>query len=307
MVNYRYKAIDASGRQVSGEMAAQSTKQVEQKLQSQRLVPVYVVSGKPAEAPKEQSSNPKIAQSRRKKITQDDVCDIMRSLAIMSNSGVSLIDSLDTLTASAVNPAVSDLVRNIKNDVLAGKTLARAMQGQGNAFPEIASEMVAVADEGGQLGRALVTTTEYLETQGATKKAIVGALIYPALLMFMSIGTILGFMLFILPTFGKTFEGMKVKLPMITAAMLVAGTFVQEHVAAVVICSVITIVAATQAYKFKVVRDLLRRGVYRTPLVGTVARLFALSRSASTSGVVLSCGQRVASFRPSSACGTCHR
>ncbi|MES1227568.1 MAG: type II secretion system F family protein, partial [Armatimonadota bacterium] len=279
MVNYKYKAFDAGGRQISGEMAAPNVKTVEQKLQQQKLVPVYVLQAGKADSPKTAAAKP--FQGRRKKMSLDEVCDLLRSMSVMSNSGVSLIDSLDTLAASATNPTVSDLVRNIKNEVLGGKTLARAMQAQGDVFPEIVTEMIAVADEGGKLGQALENTTAYIEMQNTTRKSIVGALVYPMLLMSMSMVTVAGFMIFILPTFGKTFEGMSIKLPLITEALLKTGTFLQNNFVGVFFGVLIGGFAFSRLLKVKSVKKWISVTLYKAPLAGKVAKQLALARSAA--------------------------
>ncbi len=285
MTVFRYKAFQADGNAVIGELSAPSQEVAEAKLHEQKLSPVYVVQG--GKAPVERSLKNKAEaykpkRFRRNRVTNEDICDLLRSMAVMCKAGVSLVDSLDTIIVNASNEAMEDIGKRVKADVLAGKSLSRGLEAFPQYFPDIVCEMVGVADEGGQLAQALTNATNYLEERNQVKKTVGAALVYPLMLLGICGLTTLGFMVFILPTFAQTFAGMNVKLPAITQMLLNLGTFLQKNLTLLVITLITLPLAARKILRIPRVKDAISNLTYKLPIAGPVVQLMALARASST-------------------------
>ncbi len=286
MSAYKYKAYDPEGKPVTGEVVAATVQEAEAKLASQRLSPVYLVQGGKSDAKSAASGSgeSKLSAIRlgKKKTSVDDICDLLRSLSIMARSGVPLVDSLETLLVNASHEGIREVVESMKADVLGGKSLAIAMGAHPLAFPDIVCEMVGVSDEGGRLADALEAAMDYLEQKSAVKKTVTSALVYPVMLLGICGLTFLGFLVFIMPTFAQTFEGMNVKLPAITQMLLGFGQFLQKNLLIVGIGGIVLGGATPAILKLPKVRAVVTMITYRTPLVGPLVKSMALARSTST-------------------------
>lgn len=294
MIAYRYQALDPQGNRVSGEIHAPNTEAVEAKLEEKRLSPLYVVrkddSQKTKPSPESPTAVPQLKSNplfQRDKLKLDESIDLLRSLQVMVRSGVTLVEALETIADHASSPVVQKTARTVKDAVLQGASLDTAMRKVPNAFPEIVCEMVAVAEEGGRLAYSLQGAIDYLEQSAHTRKTVGGALIYPVVLVGICFATFFLFVVFILPTFGKTFEGLEVKLPLTTTFLLNLGTFLQDRLPWVAATAVAAAFAIRALVKAPATRGYVANLTYRLPLFGTVLQLLAVSRALQTFGSLL--------------------
>jgi type II secretory pathway component PulF len=292
MVAFRYKALDASGSPTEGQIQANSLQAAEDKLHEKRLTPLYLVqvggaptaSATKSESPSLQAVNGgsplSIGGPRRAK--PEEVTDALRSMEVMLRAGVPLAESLDTLIENAPGAAIRTMADRMKTSVMEGKSLGESMRQFPDMFPEAVCQMVGVADEGGQLGNALEAGRKFLEQRAHTAKTVKGALVYPIMLMFICTGTMLFFLLFIMPTFGKTFEGMQIKLPITTVVLLALGDFLSKNMMLVMGGTIGLVAGGMFALRVPTIRAAVERFTYRIPLVGAIGRDLAMARTVRT-------------------------
>lgn len=284
MVSFRYEALDSNGAKVSGEIKANDLHAAESRLGERHLVPLYVVeagSGT-SKAAKPIASNG--ARPRKLKASIDEINDLLRSMQVMVKAGVPIVEALNTITEHASSPTMKVIANNLKTDMLEGLSFDQAMRKHPLVFPEIVCEMLAAADEGGQLGKALGGAISYMEQRAQTKKAVTGALVYPVMLLSICIGTFLMFLVFILPTFGKTFEGLQVKLPATTTFLLALGGFLQKNFGLVFLGTIAGVVGLKFLLKIPSVATKVNAGLYRAPIFGKVMQQMAMARTMQTMG-----------------------
>jgi type II secretory pathway component PulF len=286
MISYRYEALSANGQKTKGEIQAATVEQAERKLEQQNLVPLFVIEGgaNSSSTPKASSLNFSFG---KRKASLDDIVDMLRSLQVMIRSGINIVEALETIGEHSASEAIKDIANRIRNEVLEGQTLDRAMRKIPEAFPEVVCEMMAVADEGGHLAKSIESAIQYLGYQAKTRKIVGGALVYPIALLGISVVTLLLFMIVILPTFGQTFDGLNVKLPFITAFLLKAGQILKENVGALLIGTIVFGVGLKFAVRIPQVKLFLNAASYKIPIFGKVLRELALARSISTFGSLM--------------------
>lgn len=307
MISFQYEALAENGEKRRGEIKAPNLNAAEAKLDAQKLTPLYVVEGSQS-VTVEQLTRREITLFARKKATQDEVIDILRSLAIMIKSGVNLVESLETISQHATSIPAQTIAAQLRNEILDGQSIDLAMRKIPDAFPDVVCEMLAVADEGGNMAKSIGSAIQFMEQQSKTAKSIKAALVYPAVLMSVSAITLLLFMIVILPTFGQTFQGLDVKLPAITQILLTSGEFLKSHIMGVIGGSIAAIVAIRYSLKLPRVRAFTNTATYKIPLFGAVLKELALARAVQTFGSLLETNipvitaiqfaGRVAGFRP---------
>lgn len=288
MQTFRYVALGPGGKRVHGELVAATIESAESQLVQKNLYPTKLETSTTSVKNVASASAKAAPFSKRKKsVTVDDVCEMLRAICVMLQSGVPVMEGLQAVAENASAVSVQDLARAMKNDVLAGRSFSQAMAQHPKAFPEVVVDMVSVADESGKLAETLANVIVYLDRNNTVRKNIIGSLVYPGILMSASGLAFLVLIVVILPTFGEAFDSLGVKLPWFTQALLDLGKFIQGNTLLVVggvVGSIWGIRKAMTVQKVKRAYSLL---LLKLPVVGPILTQVALNRSLRTLGSLL--------------------
>ena len=203
---------------------------------------------------------------------------ILRNLAVMAETGVPFVEALEAVAASARTPVIETAVKQLKAEIVGGKSLSAAMR-NATILAEIVSDMVKVAEEGGRLDHALNVAANYLERAADLRKRIVNAMLYPAVMLTVSMLTILVLIIFVMPKFADIFSKMKADVPFTTKALLAMGDFVRGHPIQTVIGIIVFVLAIRHLLRLPAVSALAGRWLLKVPLLGDLLQNLALSRS----------------------------
>jgi type IV pilus assembly protein PilC len=157
-----------------------------------------------------------------------DVLLLSRQLALLIQSGIDIVTSLELLRNQMTNPVLKTAVTDIINELKAGKTLAAAFSKYPNIFPPMYSRAIAAGEQGGKLESTLRQMADFMEKTTETRKKVKNAMSYPVMLTIAAIIVILILTTFVLPSFVSLFSSFGAKLP-ITAEILffIVGWFGQ--------------------------------------------------------------------------------
>src|SRR5207249_12067828 len=139
-------------------------------------------------------------------------------LADLLRSGVPLLRSLDILERQGAQPALSEVVREVRAEVAQGTALAEAMSDHPRAFSELAVSMVRAGEEGGFLEDVLQRIADFTEHQEDLKGKVIGALAYPIFLAVAGVAVLAVLLIFFVPKFEPVFKKLEAegKLPTVT-------------------------------------------------------------------------------------------
>src|SRR5262249_46078138 len=139
-------------------------------------------------------------------------------LADLLRSGVPLLRSLDILERQSTNPALSEVLREVRARVADGTGLAEAMSQHPRAFSELAVSMIKAGQEGGFLEDVLKRIADFTEHQEDLKAKVVGALAYPVILAVIGTLILIALIIFIVPRFEGIFKDLDAQgqLPALT-------------------------------------------------------------------------------------------
>src|SRR5437868_9525147 len=126
-------------------------------------------------------------------------------LADLLRSGVPLLRSLDILERQSSQPAMSEILREVRAKVADGTSLAEAMAPHPKAFNELAVSMVRAGQEGGFLEDVLKRIADFTEHQEDLKAKVIGAMAYPVLLLSVGFLVLNGLVIFVVPQFRPIF------------------------------------------------------------------------------------------------------
>ena len=154
------------------------------------------------------------------RIGAKDLLAFTSQLSVMSKAGIGLTTALESIADQIVNPRMNTVVRTLKRDVEAGRQFSEAIQRFPKVFSVLYINMVRASELAGTFGHMLSRVNDYLTQQAQTKRQVVGAMIYPFIIVVLAITTTVFMLTFILPQFMILFEGKEDILPMPTKILM---------------------------------------------------------------------------------------
>jgi general secretion pathway protein F/type IV pilus assembly protein PilC len=210
-------------------------------------------------------------------------------LADLLKSGVPLLRSLKILHDQTSNSNLKFVLDNIYRRVEAGETLAEAMGRYHNVFGDMGIQMVRAGGEGGFLEESLNHIADYTEAQDDLKGRIIGALVYPVLLLVIMTVIVTGIMIFIVPYFGPIFSDMRKRgeLPMPTEILL----SISDNMKYILMAAVPIFLAGSVWFRIWSNTEQGSRTIdrfkLRIPVAGKVYEAFAVARFCRILGTLL--------------------
>ncbi|OGL30619.1 secretion system protein [Candidatus Saccharibacteria bacterium RIFCSPHIGHO2_02_FULL_47_12] len=226
MPTFAYIALTKDGKALHGNLQAASQEAAMQSLTKQGLRPIAL---KPSSAEKSGFlSKLKLG----KKVKLKDLVVFTRQLSTMISAGVPLTRSLATLQDEAENKYFKSVIAGISKDVEGGMPLADAFARHPTVFSEVYTNMVRAGEAGGILDDILKRLASQVEQDASIRKKVKGAMMYPIVILSVSVVAFFGIMIFIIPKIAKIMEdlgGPNAKLPVYTRAMITVSGFVQHN------------------------------------------------------------------------------
>jgi general secretion pathway protein F/type IV pilus assembly protein PilC len=214
---FLYEAMTGGGQRSQGTLTANSEREVMAMLDARGLFPMRI-------AQQQVAAHHHLWAPR---IRGRFMAAFYSQLADLLKSGVPLLRSLEILERQSSQPALVEILREVRAKVADGTALAEAMAPFPRAFNELAVSMVRAGQEGGFLEDVLRRIADFTEHQEDLKAKVMGALAYPIFLMIMGSSIITVLMIFFVPKFNDIFEQMREKgqLPLLTRGLMGTSNF----------------------------------------------------------------------------------
>ncbi|MBC7546161.1 type II secretion system F family protein [Candidatus Saccharibacteria bacterium] len=219
-MHFIYKATTHDGRTIAGEVDAANKQALLELLHRQGIKPVLITAGNA------KKKNGLFAP--KKKVKLGDLVVFTRQLSTMISAGVPLARCLNALQDNAENPYLREVLASITKDVSSGLPLATAFEKFPNVFSDVYVNMVRAGEEGGILDEILKRLATQVEQDASIRKKIKSAMMYPMVILTITIIAFFGIMLFVIPKIGKILldlGGPKAKLPIYTVVLLKISGF----------------------------------------------------------------------------------
>ncbi len=221
---FRYKALNPDGAVDEGEMEAASEAAVIAHLKQAGQLPVKA---------EEISARKRIRRGRLfsagNAISRSQLTIITRELARLLGAGVSLERSLTILISVADDQAERKLLIRLVEEIRGGSSFADAVEAQGPVFNQLYVSMVRAGEAGGALQIVLDRLAEYLERSGEFRAEITAAMIYPAILLTVSVLSLALLLIFVVPQFQRMFDEAGAVLPLPTRIVIGMAEWMQNY------------------------------------------------------------------------------
>lgn len=217
MSAYQYLALKANGRPSKGIIEADSERQARQLLREQGLIPTQVTGLKKTKKKK-----------RIRAFPAQDLCLMTRQLATLLAAGIPLEEALRGVGEQSTKESIRALVFGVRAKVLEGYGLAQAMEEEPQAFPELYRATIAAGEQTGKLDMVLEKLADYTEYQQHTRQKIQQAMIYPLVMVVVSVSIISFLLAFVVPKIIEVFNSSGQVLPPMTQVLITLSAFIQK-------------------------------------------------------------------------------
>ena len=282
-MQYKYVAYNQQKQLVNGKVDAPNEKVAQDMLNLSGLKTVSLKEAKPL-------LNMEKIRGTTYKISNKEVIMFSKQLALMIESGFDIAASLDLLANQISNRGLKKIVGEITADIRNGMKPSQAFAKHSTAFSGLYCRTIAVAEETGNLEKALRQMADHIEKNAMAAKKVKGALMYPTMVAIMMIGVIAVMVLFVVPSFQTLYDSMGAEIPLPARILLGSTNFVRSYglymIAGVVVLGVAYFVL-TRSDEGKYQRDKL---MLRMPLIGNIIVMSELSRVAATISTLFRAG-----------------
>jgi len=285
---YEYKAITSDGENVSDICDADTAKDARTRLRAKKLHVTEIKEMKDIGHEKSRRRLPAIF--RRKHL--EDIALITRQLATMLKAGIPLAQSMNALVEQAGNKDMETILRDVREKVTQGASMAEALAFHPTYFSELYVNMVRAGEASGNLDVVLTRLADYGQQQNRLRAKVKAALTYPVVMIAFGIIVIFVLTTFVVPRILEVLRSAKrdAALPLPTQILTTASEFLQSYWWFVVL-AVIALYAAFKMLmrdeKYRLARDRL---MLNLPVFGDLLKKQAVSRFAITFSTLLKSG-----------------
>lgn len=209
-----------------------------------------------------------------------------QELLALLNSGVGIVEAVETLTEKESRPGVREVLQRILQSLREGQTLSAALSAQPQAFPPLYVASVRASERTSNLAEALQRYIVYATQLETLRGKLVNAAIYPAMLIGVSLLVIAFLMGYVVPRFAHIYEDMGDQLPWMSRLMLQWGQGVEQH-GPLLLAGLVVLVVGLVAGGGRWLGQRLLQQLWRVPAVGERMRVFQLARLYRTLGMLL--------------------
>src|SRR5881296_2539089 len=228
MAQFAYKARRRTGEVVQGVLDVADRAAALAQIERLGLFPVMIDASKAGVAVAGAADRPKqggglaaalpaaFRRQRQRKPKLPELATFTRQLSNLLKCGMPLTVALESMSHLESKGIPSDVSKDLKQDVMEGKSLSDAMIKQPEVFSDLYVNMVRAGEQSGALVEVLKRLAAHYERFAEVQAKFISALIYPAIVACVGVVIVIFFMTFMLPKFMTIFEGLKVELPLAT-------------------------------------------------------------------------------------------
>jgi len=285
MARYAYTVQDSKGETSSGALEANSENEAINALQAKGFFILSIIADKTSA-----SGGGKAASGAGGKPALRDLIFFAEQLSTLLNGGVPLVRALSLLGENSSSKPLQYALAQVTKDVSSGTALYRALERHPKAFDTLWVSLVQAGEMGGQLPKVLKQIGAYIHSQAEIQGKIISAMAYPGVLMTVSGGVLLFFILKIVPVFAEIFASFNVKLPPLTAAIIVVSNILVHHLGALII-TLVALWFVINAYTSTESGQETKWAIlFNLPLVGDFLKNIMIERMLTTLSTLIESG-----------------
>jgi type IV pilus assembly protein PilC len=227
---------------------------------------------------------------RRKVVPPQEFLVWNRELAALLKAGLPLLQALDLMLERMSNPHFKAVLTDIRDRVKSGEDLSEAFAAHAELFPRLFPATLKAGEKSGELEQVIRRFIRYMKLVLDARRRVITALIYPTVLVCLSIVMITVMMIYVVPKITVFFENLQVQLPLMTRLLIAVSVFAQRNLL------LLALAALALGFTFRAWRRTdagrlwLDRAKLKVPFLGPVLHRFALTEFCRAIATLLSGG-----------------
>jgi len=282
MPEFICKVADASGRVYEEREAAETEQDVRRKLGERGLLVYSVTSGGGLVA----QMVPALRSARRRTLSGSDFHIFNQQFVTLIRAGLPLLKGLDLLAERAASERMRPALRAIRDRVREGATLSEAFEEQGN-FDRVYTTSLLAGERSGNLVGVLESYIAYQKVTSGFRKRLMGAMVYPAILMVSAAAILTYITTFVIPRFAELYTDLNVDLPPITVIVTRMATEFRWEVLGAAALAVLLVLFGTAWSRTEKGGHAADRLTLRLPVLGSVWIKFQTAQLCRTLATLL--------------------
>ncbi|WP_372627578.1 type II secretion system F family protein [Arsukibacterium sp.] len=283
MASFQYKARDASGNAVTGQLEAGSQAAAADMLKQRRYIPLsieaIVVADKAARFELWQA-----------KVSLTELIIFSRQMYSLMKAGIPIIRSIKSLAESTGSPRLRQVMNDLASELENGRSLSVAMASHPKVFSRLIVSLVHVGENTGRLDDAFLQLTFYFEQELETRKQIKQATRYPIFVLFALVVAMVILNIFVIPQFANMFARFNAELPWSTQLLLASSTFFITFWPLLLVLLVASIIGISFYLQTPAGKYRWGRWKLRVPIIGSIINRATLGRFARSFSMMLKAG-----------------
>jgi len=282
-VEFRCRLGTPGGEVIEGIYAADSEARLRQEFEEKGL---YVLGMQRAGG----LALGRIPLPTRARVSSREFLVFNQELATLLKAGMPLVQSLDILRRRVANTVFKSVLDDVQERVRAGNSLSEAFEAHGTLFPGIYTASLLAGEKSGNLEQVIRRYVAYVKVVATVRRKTISALVYPIILLLLSLAVVSIIVLRVVPEFGAFYAQFDRPLPLSTQIIVAVSDFVRGYFILLVTGLVAAVVAFWAWLRQPAQRERFDRWVLQLPGVGPIARKFSTSQAARTLATLLGGG-----------------
>ncbi len=213
-----------------------------------------------------------------------------RQLSILQDAGLPILRSLKILESQSRPGALKNALIDVCDEIEGGSTLSEALGKSPKVFDRLYVNMIKAGEAGGSLEIILRRLAEFKERTQSLKTKVIGALIYPAMVVLFTCGILTFIMIFIIPEFKSMFEEFELDLPAMTELLIAISNRVVKLWFLFPLIPIAIFLFVALLCKFRAGRMGFHLYVLKLPVIGKLLQKANLARTTRTLGALVASG-----------------
>ncbi len=289
MPHYQFEAMDPQGQEIKDVIEAPTQDEAQATIRSMgyfvtRIAVQKTAAKAGAKKGKDRKTFAMGGAGGKKMVT------FTRQLSILQDAGLPILRSLKILEEQSPPGALKNGLIDVCEEIEGGASLSEAMAKSPKVFDRLYVNMIKAGEAGGSLELILRRLAEFKERSQKLKGQVIGALIYPLMVVLFTIGILTFIMLFIIPEFQKMFEEFGIDLPAPTLLLMAISDRTVKLWFLFPLIPIGLILFVSLVCKFKAGRMGWHLFLLKLPLMGKLVEKANLARTTRTLGALVASG-----------------
>jgi type IV pilus assembly protein PilC len=267
---FSYKAMDPGGRLVTGTLDARNLDELDRRLQHMEL-----------ELTRSREINPN-RWFGRGRITRKDLINFSVHMEQLLRAGISVMEGLEDIRNSTVNPMFSGVIASVLADIEGGKSLSQALATHPEAFDTVFVSLVRAGEESGHLDEVFHNIAKALKWQDEIFAQTLRAIMYPSFVLVVVLGVVSFMMIYLVPRLISFITGIGQELPLHTRMLIATSNAFVDYWYLIIGLPILAIVIYKAYYRvsplFRILADRLKLRLW---VAGPILEKIALARLAN--------------------------